>query len=46
MPDWVAFSRAAARVKEPSSQTAMIAWICQKCDFQPLEILMPKARLY
>ena len=25
MPDWVAFSRIAARVKEPSSQTAMTA---------------------
>jgi hypothetical protein len=28
MPDWVAFSRSAARVNEPSSQTAMTARIC------------------
>jgi hypothetical protein len=29
MPDWVAFSRSAARVNEPSSQTAMTALICR-----------------
>ena len=29
MPDWVAFSRSAARVNEPSSQTAMTARICR-----------------
>jgi hypothetical protein len=29
MPDCVAFSRSAARVKEPSSQTAMTARTCR-----------------
>jgi hypothetical protein len=29
MPDWVAFSRSAARVNEPSSQTAITARICR-----------------
>src|SRR5665647_707882 len=29
MPDWVVFSRSAARVNEPSSQTAMTARICR-----------------
>jgi hypothetical protein len=29
MPDWVAFSRSAARVNEPSSQTAMTARTCR-----------------
>ena len=29
MPDCVAFSRIAARVNEPSSTTAIIAWICR-----------------
>src|SRR5215831_20687449 len=30
IPDWVAFSRSAARVNEPSSQTAMTARTCRK----------------
>src|SRR4029077_9190109 len=30
MPDWVAFSRSAARVNEPSSQTAMTARTCRR----------------
>jgi hypothetical protein len=29
MPDWVAFSRAAARVNDPASQTAITARICR-----------------
>src|SRR5258707_10573922 len=30
MPDWVAFSRSAARVNEPSSQAAMTARTCRR----------------
>jgi hypothetical protein len=45
MPDWVAFSRSAARVNEPSSQTAMTARICLSAIFAsghlPSRKLMP-----
>ncbi len=42
MPDWVAFSRSAARVNEPSSHTAMTARTCRNAMFAtgPLQALV------
>src|SRR5438105_15708519 len=49
MPDCVAFSRSAARVNEPASQTAMTARTCRSAMLAtqpPLEKLMLRRRLY
>src|SRR5262245_50648045 len=50
MPDWVAFSRSAARVNEPSSHTAITARPCRSAipatDASLLENLMPGRRIY
>ena len=46
MPDCVAFSRSAARVNEPSSQTAMTARTWRRDDVRTLGNLMLPARIY
>src|SRR3954462_2330666 len=50
MPDWVAFSRSAARVNEPSSHTAMTARICRSAILARGHLLsrklMPERRIY
>src|ERR1700730_10322158 len=49
MPDWVAFSRSAARVNEPSSHTAMTARTCRSAMLATQHLsgkIMSQRRIY